>query len=55
MNLFGWIFVVLTALGCISKINDIGKPRKPVTAAEASLGVLFNVLLVLALYHWGLR
>lgn len=55
MTVFGFIYVILTVLGGISAINEIGKPRKPVTAAEVSAKLLFSGLALWGLWVWGLH
>lgn len=54
MNIFGWVYLVLTVLGGISVINEIGKPRKPISQTEAAAKLLFSGLAFWALYAWGL-
>lgn len=55
MTIFGWLYLVLIALGAMIKINEVGKPRKPVTSGEAALYVLISSLMTWALYAWGLK
>ena len=55
MTLFGWFYLVLTVLGALIKINDIGKPRGPVTQADAMGLLIVTGLLFWGLYAWGLQ
>lgn len=55
MTTFGWIYLALTILGAINLISEIGKPRKPVTPAEATAKLLISGLLFWGLYTWGLQ
>lgn len=55
MTLFGWIYLVMSILGGIYVIGEIGKPREPKTAADASLSLLMGGLSFWALYVWGLH
>lgn len=55
MTPFGIIYVILTVLGGISSINEIGKLRKPVTAAEVSAKLLISGLTLWGLWVWGLH
>lgn len=55
MTIFGWFYLILTVIGGLIKINEIGKPRKPVTQGEALVVVLTTGLLFWGLYVWGLH
>lgn len=53
MTIFGGFYLILTILGSMIKINEIGKPRKPVTQADATAVILVSGLLFWGLYAWG--
>lgn len=55
MTLFGWIYLVLTVIGALVKINEIGKPRKPVTQIDAMVLLLVSGLMFWGLYAWGIH
>lgn len=54
MTVFGWIYLVLTILGAMVQINEIGKPRKALTQQEVAAKLLFTGLLFWGLYAWGI-
>jgi hypothetical protein len=47
-----WFIVTLYALGTLSTIASIGKPRQPVTNGQAMVIILFNALIVIAVITW---
>jgi hypothetical protein len=55
MNLFGWIYLILSVIGAFVGISEIGEPREPRTAASVSFSILFSGLLFWGLYVWGIR
>lgn len=55
MTLFGWVYLVFTIIGSIIIIHEIGKPREPRTAVDASVTLLISGLLFWGLYVWGIR
>lgn len=55
MNPFGWVYLILTIIGSLIIINEIGKPRKPRTAPEVITQLMISALLFWGLFVWGLR
>lgn len=55
MTVFGWIYLVLSIIGGVVGIHEIGKPREPRTAANVSANILVSGLLFWGLYVWGIR
>jgi hypothetical protein len=55
MTVFGWFYLLLTIIGGLMKISEIGKPRKPVTQGDAMAVILMTGLLFWGLYAWGLH
>ena len=58
MSTAGIVYLVVLGLlmldGNIAKINQIGKPREPVTSKEAAYGVVASVILfVFAFAAWA--
>lgn len=50
---FGVFYIVLTAIGALYKVNQIGVPREPINTTEAILGIVAAVLLTWGLLTWG--
>jgi hypothetical protein len=48
-----WLLVALFTLGPITTASNVGKPRKPLTAADATASFILNIGLMLAVIFWG--
>jgi len=53
LNWAQWVLIGLCALSVIYSIATIGQERKPRTPAEASIGLVLNVLMVWLIVEAG--
>lgn len=51
-TLFKGTLVVLTVLGIITQVSQVGKPRQPLSAGVAATSVLLNGLIVAGIIAW---
>lgn len=41
-----WLLAILFAISALLTINNIGKPKKPITPGIATIAVLLNVIMI---------